>query len=76
MTQQSSAKTGGNRKSASQSDLNYWARAKASGYATTHKARVLKRHLRRMEKKAAHRAAWEARRIGKKILPALTKVAA
>lgn len=67
MTAQSSAKTGGNRKSSSQSDLNYWARAKASGYATTHKAKVLKRHLKRMEKKAAHRARWAERKALRKV---------
>lgn len=52
MAQQASAKTGGNKKRSSRSDLNYWARAKASDYATTHKAKRAKRHVKRMAKKA------------------------
>ena len=40
----SNAKTGGNKKSSSQSDLNYWARAKASNYASTHADKRVKKH--------------------------------
>lgn len=39
------AASGGNKKTASQSDKNYWQRAKASGYATTHKDRKIARHV-------------------------------
>lgn len=70
MSAQASAKTGGNRKSSSQSDLNYWARAKASGYASTHKAKRLARHLKRMAKKAAHRVAWAARKPSRNAIAA------
>lgn len=52
MPQKAAAKTGGNKKTSSRSDLNYWARAKASDYATTHKAKRAKRHAKRMAKKA------------------------
>ena len=40
----SSAKTGGNKKSASQSDINYWARAKANNFASTHSDKRVKKH--------------------------------
>jgi len=39
---------GGNKKSSSQSDMNYWSRAKASNYAQTHKDKRIARHARRM----------------------------
>lgn len=52
MAQQPAAKTGGNKKTSSRSDLNYWARAKASDYAATHKAKRIKRHAKRMAKKS------------------------
>jgi hypothetical protein len=58
--------TGGNSKSSSPSDDAYWARAKASNYAETHKARRVKRHAKRMAKKVARRGAWEARKAAKR----------
>lgn len=44
----SNAKTGGNKKSASPSDENYWKRAQAGGFAETHRAKRMARHAKRM----------------------------
>lgn len=52
MSKLTTANPGGNKKTSSRSDLNYWARAKASDYAATHKAKRMKRHAKRMTKKA------------------------
>lgn len=42
------AASGGNKKTSSQSDKNYWQRAKASSYSETHKAKRITRHITRM----------------------------
>jgi hypothetical protein len=42
----------GNGKKSSKSDIAYFARAKASNFATTHKDRKAKQHAKRMAKKA------------------------
>lgn len=40
--------TGGNKKTSSPSDINYWKRAQMGGFATTHKDRNHARHNKRM----------------------------
>ena len=55
------ASPGGNKKSSSKSDQNYWARATASKFSETHSARRIARHKKRMAKKAEHRKVWEAK---------------
>lgn len=42
------AASGGNKKTSSQSDKNYWQRAKASNYSETHKAKRVNRHASRL----------------------------
>lgn len=42
------AASGGNKKTSSQSDKNYWQRAKASSYSETHKAKRINRHVTRL----------------------------
>jgi hypothetical protein len=61
----------GNGKKSSKSDIAYFARAKASNFATTHKDRKAKQHAKRMAKKAEHRAKYDAKKArGGRVLAA------
>jgi hypothetical protein len=60
--------TGGNKKSSSKSDLAYWARAQAAKFSETHRAKRIARHQRRMARKRARRAGWEARKLAKRAM--------
>lgn len=66
-----SAKTGGNKKAASPSDTAYQARRKMGNRSDLNKAKRLKRHVLRMEKKAAHRKVWEAKQSKSKLFPSI-----
>lgn len=57
-----SKKSGGNKKTASPSDVSYQSRRKMGNRSDVNKAKRIARHKLRMQRKAAHRAEYDARR--------------